>query len=69
MMKKKNGEHPSGDVGQMILLVVFLIVWLGDSFIYHKSTFLSVYVPLYLRLVLLMIVEVCAISSGQPFVF
>jgi protein-S-isoprenylcysteine O-methyltransferase Ste14 len=62
MMKKKNGEHPSGDIGQVILLVVFIIVWVGDSFIYHKSTFLSVYVPLFVRLALFMIVETCAIS-------
>ena len=62
MIKKKKGEHPSGDVGQLALFVVFLIVWLGDSFFYHKSTFLSVYVPLYVRLALLMIVEICAIS-------
>lgn len=61
-MKKNIGEHPYGDVGQLILLIVFLIVWLGDSFFYHKSTFLSVYVPLYVRLVLLIIIEICAIS-------
>jgi len=62
MMKKKTGEHPFGDIGQLILLIVFLIVWIGDSFFYHKSTFLSVYLPLYVRLVLLMIIEICAIS-------
>jgi len=61
-MKKNIGEHPYGDVGQLILLFVFLIVWLGDSFFYQKSTFLSVYLPLYVRLVLLMIIEICAIS-------
>jgi protein-S-isoprenylcysteine O-methyltransferase Ste14 len=52
-MKKKNGEHPFGDAGQLILLGLFLIVWAVDSFFLRKSTFLSDYVPLYIRLVIL----------------
>jgi protein-S-isoprenylcysteine O-methyltransferase Ste14 len=49
-MKEKNGEHPLGDSGQLILLGLFLIVWAGDSFLLRLSTFLSNYVPLWLRL-------------------
>ena len=30
-IKEKNGEHPYGDAGQLILLGFFLLVWLGDS--------------------------------------
>ncbi|MDQ1329462.1 MAG: hypothetical protein QG641_2752 [Candidatus Poribacteria bacterium] len=52
-MKEKNGEHPFGDLGQIILLLLFLVVWVGDSFFLHKSTFLSDYVPLYIRLIIL----------------
>ena len=52
-MKEKNGEHPFGDTGQLILLGVFLVVWVGDSFFLHISTFLSNDVPLYVRLVIL----------------
>jgi len=52
-MKEKNGEHPFGDAGQLVLLGLFLIVWIGDSFFLGKSTFLSNYVPLYIRLVIL----------------
>lgn len=52
-MKDKNGEHPCGDAGQLILLGLFLVVWGGDSFFLRKSTFLSDYIPLYLRLSLL----------------
>jgi len=59
-MKEKNGEHPFGDAGQSILLAVFLIVWAGDSFFLHKSTFLSKYVPLYVRLVILGIAIIAA---------
>ena len=52
-MKEKKGEHPFGDAGQLILLGLFLVVWLGDSFFMRKSTFLSEYVPLYIRLSIL----------------
>jgi protein-S-isoprenylcysteine O-methyltransferase Ste14 len=52
-MKEKSGEHPLGDAGQLILLGVFLVFWVGDSFFLHKSTFLSDYVPIYIRLVIL----------------
>lgn len=52
-MKEKNGEHPFGDAGQLISLGGFLVVWVGDSFFLHQSTFLSGYVPLYIRLVIL----------------
>jgi protein-S-isoprenylcysteine O-methyltransferase Ste14 len=52
-IKEKKGEHPFGDAGQLILLGLFLIVWTGDSFFWHKSTFLSGYLPLYARLVVL----------------
>ena len=52
-MREKNGEHPFGDAGQLILFGIFLVVWVGDSFFLHKATFLSEYVPLYIRLVIL----------------
>jgi protein-S-isoprenylcysteine O-methyltransferase Ste14 len=52
-MKEKNGEHPLGDVGQLILLALFLIVWIADSFFLRTSTFLSDHIPLYVRLLFL----------------
>lgn len=52
-MKEKNGEHPFGDAGQLILLVFFLIVWIVDSFFLRMSTFLSNHVPLSIRLAFL----------------
>jgi len=52
-MKEKDGEHPYGDAGQLILLVLFLILWIMDSFFFRASTFLSDHVPLYVRLVFL----------------
>ena len=39
------GEHRWGDLGQLILLVLFLGIWITDSFIFHFSTFLIDVVP------------------------
>jgi len=61
-MKEKNGEHPFSDAGQLILLGIFLVIWVGDSFFLHKSTFLSAYVPLYIRLIILGLTLAAAMS-------
>jgi protein-S-isoprenylcysteine O-methyltransferase Ste14 len=60
-MKEKKGEHPFGDAGQLILLAVFLVVWAADSFFLRLSTFLSDYVPLYLRLAVLGVTLIAAV--------
>ncbi|MEJ2069511.1 MAG: isoprenylcysteine carboxylmethyltransferase family protein [Syntrophobacterales bacterium] len=54
-LPEKNGEHPYGDAGQLILLGLFLVVWVGDSFFVQSSTFLANYVPLFLRLIILVL--------------
>ena len=67
-MKEKKGEYPFSDSGQSILLIVFLVVWIGDSFFLHKSTFISNYVPLYIRLIILGLMFITAIylmNSGH----
>ena len=46
------GEHRWGDTGQLILFVIFLGVWISDSFFFHFSTFLQQDVPNYVRLAL-----------------
>jgi len=38
------GEYVFGDMGQLILLVVFLVVWIADSFVFKYSTFLTQYI-------------------------
>jgi len=53
VLKSKNGEHPFGDAGQLILFLIFMAVWVADSFFLHKSTFLARRIPLSARLVLL----------------
>ena len=67
-MDKQNGEHPYGDLGQLVLLSLFLIIWVGDSFVLHLSTFLASYVPLSLRLLVaaLALAAACLlINSGH----
>ena len=44
------GEHPWTDKGQIILLIVFMIIWVLDSFVFKYSTFLTEYISLYIRL-------------------
>jgi protein-S-isoprenylcysteine O-methyltransferase Ste14 len=49
-LKEKDGEHPYGDLGQLILLILFLMIWVGDSFCLRRTTFLANSVPLTWRL-------------------
>jgi protein-S-isoprenylcysteine O-methyltransferase Ste14 len=70
-MKEKNGEHPFGDVGQLILFGLFLIVWAVDSFFLRTSTFLSAYIPLSIRLSILgfaLLAGVYLVRSGHAVV-
>jgi len=49
-MKERNGEHPFGDAGQLLLLTLFLVVWTVDSFILQVSTWMTDFIPLRGRL-------------------
>lgn len=44
------GEHPRGDLGQIALFVIFMAVWIADSFFFKYTSFLSGYIPLYVRI-------------------
>lgn len=44
------GEHRWGDTGQLILLIIFLIVWTADSFFFKYSTFLASDVSIFIRI-------------------
>lgn len=44
------GEHKFTDIGQMILLFVYLVVWVLDSFILKFSTFLNECIPIYVTI-------------------
>jgi protein-S-isoprenylcysteine O-methyltransferase Ste14 len=52
-MKEKNGEHPLGDAGQLILFGLFVVIWILDSFILHRFTFLVDRIPLVVRMIIL----------------
>jgi len=65
---KVSSEHPLGDVGQLFLFVVFVIIWVVDSFFLRKSTFLSVFVPMPIRIIVLTVLVCLAgylIKSGH----
>ncbi len=62
------GEHPFGDTGQIILLLVYLAVWVLDSFVFKYSVFLGRYVPFPFRALVALLVLVAAIllaNSGH----
>ena len=67
-MKEKNGEHPLGDAGQMILFGLFVVIWILDSFILHQSTLLANIIPLAIRLIILgvaLIIAYTLFKSGH----
>jgi protein-S-isoprenylcysteine O-methyltransferase Ste14 len=44
------GEHRLGDSIQLILMVLFLAIWILDSFVFRFSTFLAESVPWFIRI-------------------
>ncbi len=55
------GEHRLGDVGQIVLFVVFLATWITDSFIWHYSTFPADFVAIYVRVPIALVIVAIAI--------
>lgn len=54
------GEHFLGDLGQVIAFLIFLVVWITDSFFLKLSNQFSDFAPLYLRIPLAIIVLIAA---------
>ena len=44
------GEHALGDLGQIILAILFTATWISDSFFLKVTTMLNPYVPLIIRI-------------------
>jgi len=66
--ERSNGEHPYGDRGQIVFLVVFLVVWGLDSFVFKGTTTLAVIIPLPIRLTaagLVMALAVYLVEKGH----
>ena len=55
------GEHAFADAGQLILAILFFVVWILDSFFLQWSTFLNGMIPLYVRLPVAALVFIPAI--------
>ena len=53
-----SGEHAFSDMGQLIFLAVFLVVWIADSFVFKYSTFLTQYLSNYIRVPIALIILV-----------
>ena len=54
------GEHKIGDAGQVILFILFFIVWIVDCFFYEFSEILFQNLSLFLRMPIAIIVFVLA---------
>lgn len=66
------GEHPFGDAGQVILLIIFFVVWISDSFIFKYSIIYSDIISIYIRLPLsvgIIIASGILAKSGLNIVF
>jgi protein-S-isoprenylcysteine O-methyltransferase Ste14 len=59
------GEHALTDIGQLVLFVLFMTVWIVDSFVIRAST-LSAYVPLYIRIPLAVAALVAGVLLVRP---
>ena len=56
------GEHPFNDIGQVIFILVYLTVWITDSFVLRDTNFLGQYIPL-------CPVRRCICDNAAPYVF
>ena len=68
---KLTGEHRAGDIGQLILSLLFMALWISDIFLMY-SDFLNEYVPEVVRLpigIILLIVSGYLAGTGLYIVF
>jgi len=52
------GEHKLGDLGQLIFLFLFLVIWIGDSFFLKLTMQCADYAPPMVRIILWLIIAV-----------
>ena len=66
------GEHPKGDLGQLIFLIIFLVVWIIDSFVLRFSTVLTAFIPIYFNIIFMVgffAISYFLIINGMKIVF
>jgi protein-S-isoprenylcysteine O-methyltransferase Ste14 len=65
------GEHRTGDLGQLIILIVFAGFWLSDMFLEY-SNFINKYIPLWVKLpvgIILLMIAAYLAKTGMTTVF
>ena len=68
---KLTGEHRAGDIGQLILFLLFMALWISDMLLMY-SDFLNEYVPDIVRLpigIILLIISGYLAGTGLYIVF
>lgn len=66
------GEHKLGDAGQLIIAILFLVVWVLDSFVLKYTTFLIKYIPLPVQIslgIILLLAAFYLARAGMNIVF
>ncbi len=66
------GEHAVGDIGQIVLAVLFTGTWITDTFIFKYTTFLNPYIPLEARIpfgVVLLVLSSYLVKTSLSIVF
>ena len=58
--KDLTGEYAFGDFFQVVFFILFLAIWITDSFFFNYSTILNNYIPLTIRLTLGIIILLLA---------
>jgi protein-S-isoprenylcysteine O-methyltransferase Ste14 len=54
--EERYGEMPGQHLYMQLIFLVFMVVWILDSFIFHLSTFLTVYIHLLFRILIAIII-------------
>lgn len=70
--KDLTGKRVFTDISQLILFIIFISVWIFDSFFYKEIYFFAVYVPLFLRILIVTLIASFAfwlVVNGMKTVF
>jgi protein-S-isoprenylcysteine O-methyltransferase Ste14 len=65
-------EHDHGELGQILLLILFLVVWSADSYIFYFSTQYQDILPIFVRILaafVILIISAYLVSDGIKQIF
>lgn len=65
----QEGEHPLNHTGQLFSFGLFMVIWTADSFFLRQSTFLSGYVSLWVRIVILVLLVGMSVYLFKAVIF